>query len=145
MGLFGASFEEKVQQAVAAVSGLGLGVKGLEAKVAGKLVTLSGEAPSLAAKTKVMAEFTARVECENVVNTIRVVAPSVPVAPKEEPPRPAEEEIRWHVVAANETLGGLARRYYGKASLYTRIFEANRDVLKDPNLIKVGQKLRIPN
>ena len=34
--------------------------------------------------------------------------------------------------------------YYGDASLYPQIFEANRDVLKDPNLITIGQKLRIP-
>jgi hypothetical protein len=33
---------------------------------------------------------------------------------------------------------------YGDGSLYPSIFEGNRDILKDPNLIKVGQKLRIP-
>jgi hypothetical protein len=38
----------------------------------------------------------------------------------------------------------IARKYYGDASLYMQIFEANRDQLKDPDLIKVGQKLRIP-
>lgn len=33
---------------------------------------------------------------------------------------------------------------YGDGTLYPKIFEANRDVLKDPNVIRVGQKLRIP-
>jgi nucleoid-associated protein YgaU len=49
-----------------------------------------------------------------------------------------------HVVVAGDTLGKIAQKYYGDASLYNQIFEANRDVLKDPNKIQVGQKLRIP-
>ncbi len=51
---------------------------------------------------------------------------------------------QWHEVKSGETLSKIAQRYYGDASLYPKIFEANKDVLKDPNLIRVGQKLRIP-
>jgi nucleoid-associated protein YgaU len=43
-----------------------------------------------------------------------------------------------------DTLGAIAQRLYGKASLYPKIFEANRDILANPDLIKVGQKLKIP-
>jgi len=49
-----------------------------------------------------------------------------------------------HVVQSGDTLSKLAQRYYGDASLYTKIFQANRDILSDPNKIQVGQKLRIP-
>lgn len=49
-----------------------------------------------------------------------------------------------HTVAAGETLSKLAKRYLGDASAYMKLFEANRDVLKDPNIIKVGQELKIP-
>ena len=49
-----------------------------------------------------------------------------------------------HTVAAGETLSKLAKRYLGDANAYMKIFEANRDVLKDPNVIKVGQELQIP-
>ncbi|HXY75677.1 MAG TPA: LysM peptidoglycan-binding domain-containing protein [Steroidobacteraceae bacterium] len=49
-----------------------------------------------------------------------------------------------HLVQSGDTLSKLAQRYYGDASLYTKIFQANRDVLSDPNKIQVGQKLRIP-
>ena len=49
-----------------------------------------------------------------------------------------------YVVQAGDTLSKIAQRYYGDATLYTKIFEANRDVLKDPNRIFPGQKLRIP-
>jgi len=59
---------------------------------------------------------------------------------------PAAENpfTQTHVVQAGDTLSKLAQKYYGDASLYTKIFQANRDVLSDPNKIQVGQKLRIP-
>jgi nucleoid-associated protein YgaU len=47
-------------------------------------------------------------------------------------------------VVAGDTLGAIAQKYYGKASEYMKIFEANRDILENPDLIKVGQKLKIP-
>jgi nucleoid-associated protein YgaU len=51
---------------------------------------------------------------------------------------------QWHEVAKGESLSKIAERYYGDGSLYPKIFEANKDVLKDPNKIRVGQRLRIP-
>lgn len=148
MGIFGKSLEEQVRDAIAEIGQMGLGVWQLTATVDGKVVTLKGEAQNLEAKTRVMQEFTARVECDNVINTIRIPAPAAHV-PAEAGPVPAEAppvggEPTIHVVVPGDTLGALAKRYYGKASLYMKIFEANRDILKDPNLIKVGQKLRIP-
>lgn len=49
-----------------------------------------------------------------------------------------------HEVKKGDTLWKIAEHYYGDGSLYMKIFEANRNILKDPNLIKVGQKLKIP-
>jgi nucleoid-associated protein YgaU len=51
---------------------------------------------------------------------------------------------QWHEVVSGDTLSKLAKQYYGDSSLYMKIFEANRSILKDPNLIRVGQRLRIP-
>ena len=56
----------------------------------------------------------------------------------------AFDATQWHEVKKGETLWKIAEQYYGEGGLYTRIFEANRDVLKDPNLIRIGQRLRIP-
>jgi nucleoid-associated protein YgaU len=54
------------------------------------------------------------------------------------------DATQWHEVKKGETLSKIAEQYYGDPSLYPKIFEANRDILNNPNLIKVGQKLRIP-
>jgi nucleoid-associated protein YgaU len=51
---------------------------------------------------------------------------------------------RIHEVVAGDTLSKIAKQVYGDASKYPKIFEANRDQLNDPNLIKPGQKLKIP-
>ena len=51
---------------------------------------------------------------------------------------------QYHVVKKDETLSKIAEEYYGDKMLYPKIFEANKDVLEDPNKIKPGQRLRIP-
>jgi nucleoid-associated protein YgaU len=51
---------------------------------------------------------------------------------------------QYHTVVKGDTLSKIAQKYYGDAALYPQIFEANRDTLKDPNKIQVGQRLRIP-
>jgi nucleoid-associated protein YgaU len=51
---------------------------------------------------------------------------------------------QWHEVVSGDTLWKIAKKYYGDGSLYMEIFNANKDVLTDPDKIKVGQKLRIP-
>ncbi|WNH10414.1 LysM peptidoglycan-binding domain-containing protein [Thalassobellus suaedae] len=50
-----------------------------------------------------------------------------------------------HTVKSGETLGKIAKHYYGNASKYQAIFKANTDVLKNPDLIHPGQELVIPN
>lgn len=50
-----------------------------------------------------------------------------------------------HAVVSGDTLSKLAKTYLGNANRYMEIFEANKGTLKDPDLIKVGQRLSIPN
>ncbi len=49
-----------------------------------------------------------------------------------------------HTVAAGETLSSIAQEWYGDSGRYHVIFQANRSVLDDPDLIFPGQELRIP-
>lgn len=50
-----------------------------------------------------------------------------------------------HTVASGDTLGKIAKHYYGDASKYTKIFEANKNILKNPDVIHPDQELVIPN
>ena len=50
-----------------------------------------------------------------------------------------------HTVASGESLSLIAKNYYGDAMKYHQIFKANTDILDNPDLIKPGQELIIPN
>ncbi len=158
MALFGKSFDERVQAAVETVRGKVPGLTRLVARVDGKTVTLEGEADSIAAKGQAMSAFNELVETENTFNKIHVPA-QPPAGPAAQPVAAAAPgtggvpgaggasaaAARVHEVKPGDTLSAIAKHYYGKASLYPKIFDANRDVLDDPNKIKPGQKLRIPD
>jgi len=49
-----------------------------------------------------------------------------------------------HEVVAGDNLSTLAQRYLGSQSRYLKLYEANRDVLKSPDDLRVGMKLKIP-
>lgn len=49
-----------------------------------------------------------------------------------------------YTVKPGDTLSKIAKQFYGDLNAYMQIFEANRDKLSDPNMIKVGQVLTIP-
>lgn len=56
----------------------------------------------------------------------------------------AEPKVEFYVIQSGDTLSKLAKKYYGDAMKYPKIFEANREVIEDPDKIYVGQKIRIP-
>lgn len=56
-----------------------------------------------------------------------------------------EREAVFHTVERGDTLSKIAKEQYGDAMKYPLIFEANRPMLKDPDLIYPGQVLRIPS
>ncbi|MEM9247372.1 MAG: LysM peptidoglycan-binding domain-containing protein [Pseudomonadota bacterium] len=51
----------------------------------------------------------------------------------------------FYTVQPGDSLGAIARRFYGNASLYQSIFEANRRILSTPDRIRVGQRLILPD
>ncbi|MEM9404030.1 MAG: LysM peptidoglycan-binding domain-containing protein [Pseudomonadota bacterium] len=61
-----------------------------------------------------------------------------------EPPPEEKPKFEIYEIVSGDTLGGIAKRFYGKASLYTRIHEANKELIPDPNKIYPGQKIQIP-
>lgn len=71
------------------------------------------------------------------------VPPSAGTSPQQQ--KPADSAYtQWYEVKKGDTLWKIARQFYGDGNLYPGIFKANTDQLKDPDRIRVGQKLRIP-
>lgn len=62
-----------------------------------------------------------------------------PEAPEEE-----KEKVEFYEIVSGDTLGAIAKKFYGNASLYTRIHTANKELIPDPNKIYPGQKIKIP-
>jgi nucleoid-associated protein YgaU len=67
------------------------------------------------------------------------------VDPALAPPAPPTTADKTYTVAAGDSLSKIAKQFYGNANEYMKIFDANKDKLTDPNNIKVGQQLVIPN
>ncbi|MGC6525153.1 MAG: LysM peptidoglycan-binding domain-containing protein [Flavobacteriaceae bacterium] len=59
--------------------------------------------------------------------------------------RVADESVyHRHTVKSGETLGKIAKHYYGDPMKYKQIFQANTNILKNPDLIHPNQELVIP-
>jgi nucleoid-associated protein YgaU len=71
-------------------------------------------------------------------------APAALTAPDASAMPAVPSEERTHVVAQGDTLSTIAQRYYGDASKWEKIFDANRDLLPNPGSLQLGQKMKIP-
>ncbi len=60
-----------------------------------------------------------------------------------EAPAPAPE-VEYYTIVSGDSLSKIAKKFYGNAMDYPKLFEANREVIKDADLIYPGQKIRIP-
>ncbi len=57
---------------------------------------------------------------------------------------PAAESMRTYKVVAGDSLSRIAKREYGDANEWRRIYEANKHLIDNPDLIYPGQELTIP-
>jgi nucleoid-associated protein YgaU len=128
--LFGREDEaaEKIKENIEAANP---GISNLEVHYNNGVVELSGTADSAEALEKAV------LMAGNVkgVSEVKAAAVSAP---------PQQAQVEYYVIQKGDTLSAIAKRYYGNANDYPRIFEANREVIKDANLIYPGQKIRIP-
>ena len=53
-------------------------------------------------------------------------------------------EVEYYTIVSGDSLSKIAKNFYGNAMDYPKLFEANREVIKDPDLIYPGQKIRVP-
>lgn len=107
----------------------------------GKLF-MKGTAPSADAKNKVWDQIKlVNPQHDDVI--VDIDAPAATPGGGTETSRPAAA-AQTYTVKPGDTLSKIAKQFYGDLNAYMQIFEANRDKLTDPNMIKVGQVLTIP-
>jgi len=111
-----------------------LGIKNLGVGFDSGNCSLSGDCPSGEAMQKAV------LLAGNVqgVSAVDVKGLRVP------PPTPADESVEYYIIQKGDTLSKIAKQHYGDANKYPLIFEANREVIKNADLIFPGQKIRIP-
>jgi len=107
------------------------GIEGLGVEFKDGVVSLTGKAASPEAMEKAVL-MAGNVQGVSDVQIDKLQAP------------PVQAKVEYYIIKKGDTLSAIAKQFYGKANDYPKIFEANREVIKDPNKIFPGQKIRIP-
>ena len=138
-----ASFEDlkaKYQSVIDVVQTQGIRLANLHLQD-GKLF-IKGTAPSLEAANAVWDEI------KRVNPRADDITADFPVDSSMAPPAQAaaarSQAQQTYTVKPGDTLSKISKQFYGNANEYMRIFNANKDKLKDPDKISVGQELKIP-
>ena len=121
---------EKANHLMGAVNALNFDVTDLDIEVNGDTAMVYGAAADQATRERV----------------VLVVGNTEGIASVDDRMTTAIEEpqAQFHAVVSGDTLGKIAKKYYGNAMKYPVIFEANKPMLSHPDKIYVGQVLRIP-
>ncbi len=132
-GKYQSAFREMEQQ----------GVRLQNVNMQGDKLLVRGEAPSEQAKNKVWDQIMlVDPSYSDLIADITVSAQQTMSAGAGGSAQAASQEM--YTVQSGDSLSKIAQRFYGDAGQYMRIFEANRDKIKDPNMIRPGEQLVIP-
>ena len=107
------------------------GITNLEIEVQDGVATIKGETDDPSALEKVI------LMAGNVLGIEEVRADEV-TAPEQ------TIEVQYYEIKKGDSLWKIAKNFYGNGNDYPKIFEANKEVIKDPDLIFPGQMIRIP-
>lgn len=123
--------ELKASALLAHVKELGLKFKTLKIALKEDDVIVSGEVENQEDAERIVLAIGNVDGVDTVDNQMTVIVPA--------------PEARYHTVEKGDWLSKIAKEYYGDASKYNLIFEANKPMLQNPDEIYPGQVLRIPN
>lgn len=131
--VFGIGDADAADQIKQAIEANNPGVTDLTVSLDDEQCTLGGNCDSVAAKEKTVL-ITGNMKGVASVNGDALIAPE-----------PAPEEVtEYYTIKSGDTLWAIAAEFLGNGAKYTEIFEANREVIEDPDKIFPGQKIRIP-
>ena len=111
------------------------GIDDLSVKFANGIVTISGTAASSEAMEKAV------LLAGNVQGVDEVKIEGLNIASGQV----EGLKVEYYIIEKGDTLSKIAKRFYGDPNKYPLVFEANREVIRDPDLIFPGQKIRIPS
>ena len=135
----------------------GIDPNGLKFGFATGVITVSGEIAEQADRQKIVEILSAAPGIDRIEDKMNVAVPAPPepeepVAASMSEAEPAADEVpaseesgRTYTVESGDTLWKIAEEMYGNGSKYMVIFEANKDLLENPDRIFPGQKLVIPD
>lgn len=129
----------KADELLALINALGLKLDSPFVAVEDDVVTIAGTAPSQAEKEKIILAAGNVSGIAQVDDKIELAGASAEVKSA-----PVAESV-FHTVVKGDSLSKISKQYYGDYMKYMVIFEANKPMLKDPDLIYPGQSLRIPS
>ena len=129
--IFGSDDDDASDKLQAHIADDNPGVEGLSVEVVDGVATIKGEAKSASAYEKAVLMAGNAMGIEEV-RADELTAPTQTI------------EVQYYTIAKGDSLWKIAEKFYGNGSKYTGIFEENREVIKDPDLIFPGQKIRIP-
>lgn len=131
--VFGIGDADAAEQVKTEIEAFNPGVSNLDVSMEGETCTLTGECESAEAKAKTV------LMAGNVMGVGEVVADGLSA------PEPVVvEEDHYYTIESGDTLWGIAAKTMGNGAKYTEIFEANKEVIQDPDKIFPGQKIIIP-
>lgn len=131
-----ASDKEKIDTIRKEIAELGVSNETLSISLKDDVATIAGEVESHELKEKIVLAVGNIKEIGTVKDEMRVKASSTQAN--------KSETSAFYTVKSGDNLSKIAREQYGNATLFQRIFEANRPMLKSPDEIYPGQVLRIP-
>ncbi|MCH2191864.1 MAG: peptidoglycan-binding protein LysM [Gammaproteobacteria bacterium] len=131
--VFGVGDADAAEKVKSEIENSNPGVYDFDVSMDGDTCTISGKCVSAEAKEKTIL----------IAGNMRGVA-NVNADGLDTPEPISEEEDQYYTIEKGDTLWGIASKTMGNGAKYTEIFEANKEVIQDPDKIFPGQKIRIP-
>lgn len=134
--------EEQALKVKNHIAKYGFDVSGLQFAVENDKVAITGNAQTWQEKHKIYVSAGNVEGIDGVIDHMTVREAAIQAAPAAQ--NQTQTAIKYYTVQEGDNLSKIAKHIYGNANDYTKIFEANKPMLTDPDKIYPGQVLVLP-